>query len=110
MNGASPSWEVYERMIARLIADQVPTDMCVTANARIRGKKSGIKRQIDVLIEERHDTDNSRRVIVDAKKRARKVDVKEVESFRGLMQDVGATHGYLVCPNGYTKAAERRAQ
>jgi hypothetical protein len=26
------------------------------------------------------------------------------------MDDVGATHGYLVCPNGFTKAAVRRAQ
>jgi hypothetical protein len=26
------------------------------------------------------------------------------------MEDVGATHGYLVCPTGYTKAAEKRAQ
>lgn len=26
------------------------------------------------------------------------------------MDDVAATHGYLVCPKGYTKSAERRAQ
>jgi hypothetical protein len=26
------------------------------------------------------------------------------------MEDVRATHGYLVCPHGHTKAAERRAQ
>lgn len=63
-----------------------------------------------MLIEARHDTDNTRRVIVDAKNRKRKVDVTNVEALLGLMGDVGATHGYLVSPSGYTKAAEKRAQ
>jgi hypothetical protein len=110
MKRAEPGWETYERMIARLIADQASTHMCVTPNARITGKISGRSRQVDVLMDVRYDTDNSRRVIVDAKKRRRKIDVKDVEAFLGLMKDVSATHGYLVSPAGHTKAAERRAQ
>jgi hypothetical protein len=110
MTRAIPEWELYERLIARMMADQIPTDYCVTPNARLVGRISQRSRQIDVLIDLRHDTDNSRRIIVDAKKHSRKIDVKEVEAFQGLMDDVAATHGYLVCPNGYTKAAERRAQ
>lgn len=105
-----PKWEQYERLVAQLLVQQLHTDMCVTPNARLVGRISHRKRQIDVLIDLRHDTDNSRRVIVDAKMRTRKIDVKDVESFRGLMEDVAATHGYLVCPKGHTKAAERRAQ
>jgi hypothetical protein len=105
-----PPWEVYERMIARLIADQVGTDLCVTPNAWITGKITGIRRQIDVLIDARHDTDNTRRIIVDAKRKRRKVDVKDVEALLGVMKDVEATHGYLISPAGHTKAAERRAQ
>ena len=66
----------------------------MTPNASIRGGITGIKRQI----------------IVDAKRRKRKIDVKDVETFRGMMEDVGATHGYLVCPHGHTPAAEKRAQ
>jgi len=62
------------------------------------------------LIDLRHDTDNSRRIIIDAKARSRRIDVTHVEAFRGLMEDVGATHGYLVCPRGHTSAAQRRAQ
>jgi hypothetical protein len=104
------SWELYERMVARLIADQLTTDLCVTPNARIVGRISGRSRQIDVLIDSRHDTDNTRRVIVDAKKRKRKIDVREVEAFLGVMEDVAATHGYLISPSGHTKAAEKRAQ
>lgn len=110
MNQTSPDWELYERMVARMIADQLSTEYCVTPNARVVGKVSRRKRQIDVLIDFRHDSDNSRRIVVDAKKRTRKIDVKIVEEFRGMMEDVGATHGYLVCPSGHTKAAERRAQ
>lgn len=110
MKESRPTWEIYERMIARLIADQSGTDLCVTPNARVTGKISGIARQIDVLIDARHDTDNTRRLIVDAKHRQRKVDVKDVEEFLGLVNDVGATHGYLVTSSGFTKAAESRAQ
>lgn len=110
MSRSTPEWELYERMIARMIADQISTEYCVTPNARLTGRISKRSRQIDVLIDLRHDTDNSRRVIVDAKKRTRKIDVTHVEAFRGLMEDVNATHGFLVCPMGYTLSAERRAQ
>jgi Restriction endonuclease len=110
MKQTRPSWETYERMIARMIADQSGTDLCVTPNAKLIGKISGVSRQIDVLIDVRHDTDNTRRIIVDAKHRKRKVDVKDVESFLGLMKDASATHGYLVTSSGYSEAAEKRAQ
>lgn len=110
MNDAWEDWKLYERLVARLMSDQLSTEFCVTPNAWVRGTITGIRRQIDVLIEARHDTDNSRRIIVDAKRRKRKIDVKEVESFRGMMEDVGATHGYLVCPHGHTAAAQKRAQ
>jgi hypothetical protein len=110
MGDDQSQWQRYERLIARLMADQLSTDLCVTPNARVMGKISGKRRQIDALIDARHDTDNSRRIIVDAKMRRRKVDVVQVEAFRGLMEDVGATHGYLVCPTGHTEAAQKRAQ
>ena len=97
-------------MIARLMADQIATDLCVTPNARVFGRISGRSRQIDVLIDARHDTNNTRRIVVDAKNRKRKIDVNDVELFRGLMTDVGATHGFLICPTGHTAAAKRRAQ
>lgn len=105
-----PDWQLYERMIAKLINDQLATDMCVTPNAHITGHITGKKRQIDVVIDSRYDTDNTRRIIIDAKKRTRKIDVTHVEAFLGLMADVGATQGYLICPAGHTATAEKRAQ
>jgi len=110
MNESKPDWKNYERLVAQLVVQQLSTEYCVTPNARVLGAISGRNRQIDVLIDLRHDTENSRRVIIDAKARSRRIDVTHVEAFRGLMEDVGATHGYLVCPRGHTSAAQRRAQ
>lgn len=108
MSREFPQWEKYERLVAQLVANQISTEYCVTPNASIKGKISLRNRQIDVLIDYRHDTDNRNRIIIDTKVKARRIDVKDVEAFLGLMEDVGATHGYLVCPNGYTKSAGRK--
>jgi len=110
MKKTRKDWENYERLVARLIARQAPSEYTVTANARVTGQVSKRKRQLDVLIDLRHDTDNSRRLIADAKHRTRKIDVVQVEAFKGLMEDVAATHGYLISPAGQTKAAVLRAQ
>ncbi|MDI5983827.1 restriction endonuclease [Halomonas sp. M4R5S39] len=110
MSREFPQWEKYERLVAQLVTHQISTEYCVTPNASIKGKISSRKRQVDVLIDYRHDTDNRNRIVIDAKVKERRIDVNDVEAFLGLMEDVGATHGYLVCPNGYTASAERRAQ
>lgn len=103
-------WKIYERMIAQLFANQVSTGYVVTPNARIVGVFTGVARQIDVLIEERHDTNNDSRTVVEAKRRSRPVDVKDVETLLGMMDDVEARFGYLVCPTGNSPAALKRAQ
>lgn len=105
-----PQWKKYELFVARLMREENETGLCVTPNAWITGAISKRKRQIDVVIDLRHDTDNSRRIIVDAKARKRKVDVTHVEAFKGLMEDVEAVHGYLVCPAGFSPAAKLRAE
>jgi hypothetical protein len=74
------------------------------------GAITGIKRQVDVLIDARVAEDVLRRVIVDAKFRRRKIDVTDVEAFEGMMKDCRAQRGLLVCSNGFTEAALRRAQ
>lgn len=110
MKNDESEWQRYERLIACLMVNELSTDLCVTPNARVIGSISGRSRQLDVLIDARHATNNARRIIVDAKMRKRKIDVPQVEAFKGLMEDVEATHGYLICPAGHTAAAERRAQ
>lgn len=103
MSDAHKDWEIYERLVAELLVRELSPEFCVTANAQVTGHISRQRRQIDVLFDVRHDTDNSRRIIVDAKRQRRKVDITHVEALRALMEDVGATHGDLVCPHGQRK-------
>ncbi len=103
-------WREFERLVATLISEEYKDDVTVIPNARIYGFISGRKRQIDILADFRFDSNLSRRIIFDAKYRKRPIDIKEIESFEGLMKDVEAKRGFIVCTNGYTKSALKRAQ
>lgn len=104
-------WKKFERLVALLTSEEYDEkSFTVIPNARITGYISKRKRQIDVLIEYRFDCDLNKRIIIDAKNKKRPIDIKEVESFEGLMKDVNAKRGFLVCASGYTKAALVRAQ
>jgi len=105
-----PTWRVYERLVALLQHDKASDEITVVPNAHLQGAITGVKRQVDVLIDARIAEDVSRRVIVDAKFRKRKIDVKDVESFEGMLKDCRAQRGILICANGFTEAALRRAQ
>lgn len=104
-------WRSYERFVAGLMSDEHASDeFTVIPNARIHGVLSGTIRQIDVLIDAKWDEDTSRRIIVDAKRYKGKIDVKDVEMFEGMMRDCRAQYGIIVCTNGYSEAALRRAK
>jgi hypothetical protein len=103
-------WRIYERFVASLMSDEAEHDATVIPNASLLGRFSGVQRQIDVLIDCRYGHNANRRTIVDAKHHKRPIDVKQVEEFEGMMRDVQASHGILVCANGYTAGALRRAQ
>jgi hypothetical protein len=85
-------------------------DLTATMNASLIGAISKTARQIDLLVESRWRDGRFRRIMVDAKHHARPLTVNDVEMFLGMMDDCGAELGFLVCPNGCSKAAERRAQ
>jgi hypothetical protein len=102
-------WRLYERVVAVLEAENIGLDLTVIPNARIVGAISGAKRQVDVLIDARWDEDQASRLIVDAKRRSRPLDVTHVEAFEGMMKDCRATRGRMVCPSGWTPAAKKRA-
>jgi hypothetical protein len=100
-------WQQYEREIEEEFRQAYPSAQ-ITHNAKLVGKFSKVERQIDLLIEE-HPSDFSFRIVVDAKYRGRKIDVKDVEAFIGLTRDVGAHTGMMVALEGYTPAAVNRA-
>lgn len=105
----TPDWRMYERIVACFEMEAASMDLSVTPNASLIGAISGVKRQIDVLVDGRWEGGIERRIIFDAKRRSRKIDIKDVDSFEGMMRDVQASRGVLVCSNGWTKAAASRA-
>lgn len=105
-----PAWKMYERLVAFMESQQDDPTLTVHPNVKLVGHLCGVERQIDTLIECRVGDDRSKRVIVDAKLHARPLNVKDVEEFEGMMKDARADRGFLVCPNGFSEAARRRAQ
>lgn len=73
------------------------------------GIDSGTERQIDVLVEQAVGQ-YSMRIVIDCKDYGRPVDVKGVEAFIGMVKDVGAHQGSMVCPKGFTASAKKRAK
>ena len=100
-------WKQYEDEIFEELRRRYPA-VPITRNAKVLGRISQTLRQIDVLIEAQV-LDSPVRVIVDAKKRTKPIDVNDVESFIAMMADVDAHRGILVSTNGYTKTAVSRA-
>lgn len=106
-----PSWLVYERCVAAFAAEEHGSfDTIVQPNVMLKGTISGEIRQIDVLIDCRWKQSSTSRIIVDAKEWTGAVDIGDIEKFEGMMRDCRADRGIIVCTNGYTKGALRRAQ
>jgi len=103
-----PKWKRFEELVAKIQAD-LAGDAVVTHNDRIMGRRSGVLRQIDVSIKSRVGQFHLL-IVMDCKDYQRPLDVKDVEDFIGLSQDVAANKAALVAMNGYSEAARRRAE
>ena len=105
MNKASRD---LEQLVAR-IQQQLAPDSEVLHDVKLDGRHSKRKRQIDVLVTQ-NIGQYEIRIVIECKDYSRPVDVKGVEEFYGLLDDVGAQKGVLVCPTGFSKAAKARAE
>jgi hypothetical protein len=102
------AYRELELLVAK-IQKQLAPKAEVLHNVKMQGRRSNTRRQIDVLMREKiGQYDIS--VIIDCKDHKYPIDVKGVEEFYGLFQDVGAQKGVLVCPKGFTAAAKARAE
>lgn len=107
-NENRPDWQKLELLVAS-IQQQLAPGAKVTHNAKVEGKLSETLRQVDVLVE--HSIGQYEiRIALDCKDYKTPVDVKAVEEFHGLMVDIAAHRGALVCPAGFTKSAKKRAR
>jgi restriction endonuclease Mrr len=93
-----------EMLVAR-IQQQLAPKAEVIHDVKLDGRYSGRKRQIDVLMREQIGQYDIK-IVIDCKDYKTPVDVKSVEEFYGLLSDVGAHKGVLVCPQGFTTTAK----
>lgn len=76
---------------------------------KLEGRLSGVKRQADIVLR-RKKFGRESVTVFEAKFYSKKVDVKDVDSFVGFLDDVGADQGVLYTNVGFSDAAKRRAE
>jgi tetratricopeptide (TPR) repeat protein len=100
------NWREYEKEVGEEFSRIYPKAQ-VELNIRRPGVKSGTPRQIDLLVTEVGEGYHSE-LFVDAKLYQGRVDIKEVESFISMLDDVGSDRGILVSNKGFTSGAMAR--
>jgi hypothetical protein len=100
-------FQELEQLVAK-IQKQLAPQAEVLHNVFMDGRQSKRKRQIDVLVRQKIGQYEIC-IVIDCKDYKKPVDVKGVEEFDGLLADVGAQKGVLVCPAGFTASAKTRA-
>ncbi len=104
----SQKWKQFESLVARIQQGFTP-DAKVTLDDKIMGRRSGVSRQIDISVRRSIGQFNIL-VVIDCKDYKNPVDVKDVEDFLGLVEDVGANKSALVSSSGFSEAAKTRAK
>jgi Restriction endonuclease len=101
-------WSQYEAYVFGTLQRRMPAAR-IRRNVKLRGTKSGGRRQVDVLVEINVGEINLK-IAVDCKWYGRKVNVNDVEQFLGMLGDIRVSKGILMTTKGYSKTALRRAQ
>lgn len=101
------NWKEYEEEIFENFKSAYPNTK-ISYNQKIVGRYSKTERQIDVLIEGRIAGKNIR-LVIDGKYYSKNVDVKAVDSFISMVEDIDAAQGILITSKGYSDAAINRA-
>lgn len=104
----TPKWRKFEELAAE-IQRQLAPNAQVTTNERLPGRRSNTVRQIDICVRKRVGQYDLL-VVIDCKDYGRPVDLKELESFIGLVADLGANKGAMVSAQGFTSSAKKRAE
>ncbi|MCX6866129.1 MAG: restriction endonuclease, partial [Verrucomicrobia bacterium] len=80
----------------------------VQQNAKILGRHSGKKREVDVAIRT-SVAGESLLIAVECRRRGRKSDIAEVEAFASKLDDIAAHKGIMVSAKGFSKTVKRIA-
>lgn len=101
-------WQEYQEAVGRFF-EAINTRGTVKKNITIPDKITGHPRQVDVWWEANLDG-LTIKILIDAKKRASKIDVKDVEEIIMLAKAVKADKPIIVTNNEWTKPAEEYAK
>lgn len=101
------NWKDYEKEIFESLKATYQ-GATITFDQTIKGRYSQTDRQIDVLIES-YIAGKKIRLIVDGKYFNKNIDVKAVEAFISMVEDVDAKQGILITSKGFSTAAINRA-
>lgn len=101
------NWKDYEIEIYEDFKEAYP-EAEVSHNVFRKGRYSKVDRQIDILVED-YVAGNRMTIVVDGKFFNKKIDVKEVETFISMLEDLDAHKGLLITQKGYSQAAINRA-
>lgn len=104
-------WQAYERaMFNDLYYTFRGPKYVVEPNVKDTvGKLSLAKRQIDIAVFHAENPDRPL-LAVECKRYSRKLNVNDVGEFVSRFEDIGAEHGVLVCPRGFSPAAQNLAK
>lgn len=105
---AGKDWRDLEQLTANIQRGLAP-DADIEHDARVMGRLTETERQVDVLVRQQIGQ-YLMLIAIDCKDYKHPVDVKGVEEFKGLVEDIGAHKGVLVCPAGFTSTAKKRAK
>jgi hypothetical protein len=107
------TWQDYEDALLQQLKHEFEPSgfkVCGTDSGKKhyqKGRFSLVRRQLDVAVYRLGE--NMPFLIADAKSFNKELNVKDVECFLGMMDDVGAKIGLLAAPKGFSPAATRRA-
>lgn len=96
----------FEQLVAVIVAELEPT-AAVTWDDHIVGKLSGRSRQIDVSIRR---TEPDFLGVIDAKDYTRPATIDRIDALSGVMRDVEAQYGALVCSGGFSTSIYQYAR
>src|SRR4051794_31190501 len=93
-----PEWRQYEREVHKRLEELGGDGSTVEFDQKIRGRYSGVMRQVDAVITGGYagEIDQGVKAVVDCKFYKDNVDVKGMEAFMGLVDDIGYEMGFMV--------------
>jgi hypothetical protein len=103
-DGQEAKWKRFEKLVYEIQKSFAGTTATVTHKDYITGVDSKVEREIDISIKQQV-AQFPILVVIDCKDYAEPVDVKTVEEFAGLYEDVRANKGVMVSSNGFTSTA-----